>query len=326
MKVVVTGGTGFLGLRLARRILERGSLIGPTGRSQPISAITLFDSQFPGELPQLDPRVTLVKGDIAERSVVAGLIDRPDIAVFHLASIVSAGAEQDFELAMRVNVDGHFNILEALRRVGSCPRYVFTSSMAVYGGDGALGKVHDHTRQVPQTTYGMTKAMGELLVNDYSRKGFIDGRSARLGMVVVRPGKPNRAASGFASGVIREPLSGIDYVLPVPLATKIAIAGYRTIVEGLLALHDVAGEKLGSDRAVTLPSLSVTVTQMIESMRRVAAGRKLGTIREEPDAQTMAIVSGWPAEMGSERAAAIGLPGDDGIDSIIRAYIEDYLN
>jgi nucleoside-diphosphate-sugar epimerase len=226
---------------------------------------------------------------------------------------------------MRVNLDGHRYLLEALRGLGSCPRYVFTSSLAVYGGDSALGQVHDHTRHVPQTTYGMTKAIGELLVNDYTRKGFIDGRSARLGMVIVRPGTANRAASGFASGVIREPLKGVDYVCPVPFSTRVAAVGYRTVTDGLLGLHEVDGRALGCDRSVNLPTLSVTVAELIASLQRVADGRTLGSIREEPDPFVMSVVSGWAVDMQAARAIALGLPQDDGVDSIIRAYISDYL-
>jgi nucleoside-diphosphate-sugar epimerase len=324
MKVVITGGAGFLGVRLARRILESGSLFAPSGEREAVSELVLFDNEMPPGLAA-DKRMTLVEGDIADPATIARLIDRPDIAVFHLASVVSAGAEQDFDLAMRVNLDGHRNLLEALRELGSRPRYVFTSSLAVYGGDSAQSQVHDRTRHVPQTTYGMTKAIGELFVNDYTRKGFIDGRSARLGMVIVRPGTPNRAASSFASSVIREPLNGLDYTCPVPLSTRVAVVGYRTVIDGLLALHEVDGQALGGDRAVNLPTCAVTVAEMIASLRRVAHGRKLGLIREDPDPSIMAVVSGWPMDMQAARATALGLPKDDGLDSIVRAYISDYL-
>jgi nucleoside-diphosphate-sugar epimerase len=324
MKVIITGGTGFLGMRLAQRILERGRLIAPDGRAREVESIVLFDSNIPDGLPLTDPRLLPVQGDIGDKATVTSLVDRPDVAVFHLASVVSAGGEQDFDLAMRVNLDGHRHILEALRAIGSRPRYVFTSSLAVYGGEVVADAAFDHTRQVPQTTYGVTKAIGELLINDYTRKGFIDGRSCRLGMVIVRPGKPNKAASGFASAVFREPLSGIDYVLPVPASTRVAVAGYRTIVDGLLALYDVDGAKLGHDRALNLPSLSVTVAEMIESLQRVANNRKLGKIRVEPDAFIMSVVSGWPKALQSERAAALGLPRDESVDAIVRSYIEDY--
>ncbi len=237
MKVVITGGTGFLGQRLAARVLEEGALFAPSGERQAVSELVLFDNRIPRDFGGHRQAHPLGGGGHCQSVDGARrLIDRPDIAVFHLASVVSAGAEQDFELAMRVNLDGHRYLLDALTALGSRPRYVFTSSLAVYGGDGVLLEVDDHTRQIPQTTYGMTKAIGELLVNDYTRKGFIDGRCARLGFVIVRPGAPNRAASGFASGVLREPLNGEDCVCPVPFTTKVAATGYRTVIEGLLAL------------------------------------------------------------------------------------------
>jgi nucleoside-diphosphate-sugar epimerase len=325
MKVVITGGAGFLGQRLAARILEQGSLFAPSGERQAVSELLLFDSRIPPELTFTDKRIKMLEGDIADPATVARLIDCPDIAVFHLASVVSAGAEQDFELAMRVNLDGHRYLLDALASLRSRPRYVFTSSLAVYGGDDALREVDDPTRHIPQTTYGMTKAIGELLVNDYTRKGFIDGRSARLGFVIVRPGAPNRAASGFASGVLREPLNGEDYVCPVPFTTKVAATGYRTVIEGLLALHAVDGNKLGADRALNLRTRTVTVGEMIESLRRVARDRKLGAISEQPDPFVLKVISAWPEQMHATRAAALGFPQDESIDSIIREYINDYL-
>jgi len=324
MKVVITGGTGFLGQRLAARVLEQGWLFAPSGERQEVSELVLFDNRIPRDLTLTDKRITLVEGDIASASTASRLIDRPDIAVFHLASVVSAGAEQDFELAMRVNLDGHRYLLDALTALGSRPRYVFTSSLAVYGGDGAF-EVDDHTRQIPQTTYGMTKALGELLVNDYTRKGFIDGRSGRLGFVIVRPGAPNKAASGFASGVLREPLNGEDYACPAPFTTKVAATGYRTVIEGLLALHAVEGNELGADRAINLRTRTVTVGEMIESLRRVAHDRKLGAISEQPDPFVMKVISAWPEQMHATRAAALGFPQDESIDSIIREYIDDYL-
>jgi D-erythronate 2-dehydrogenase len=325
MKVIITGGTGFLGQRLATRILEQGWLFAPSGERQEVSELVLFDSRIPKDLPITDKRISLLEGDIANPSIVARLIDNPNIAVFHLASVVSAGAEQDFELAMRVNLDGHRYVLDAMAALGSRPRYVFTSSLAVYGGDPAPQEVDDSSRHVPQTTYGMTKAIGELLVNDYTRKGFIDGRSARLGYVIVRPGAPNRAASGFASGVLREPLNGEDYVCPVPYSTKVAVTGYRTVIEGLMALHAIDGGKLGADRSLNLRSLAVSVGEMIESLRRVASDRKLGAISEQPDPFVMKVISAWPEQLLASRATALGFPQDEGVDSIIREYISDYL-
>lgn len=326
MKVVITGGTGFIGLRLARRLLELGVLTGISGKPEPIDAMTLFDVVVPNERPAgLDERVTIVAGDIADAKTIAGLIDRDDISVFHLASVVSGGAEKDFDLGMHVNLDGHLHLLEALRARGSKPRHVFASSVAIFGGPDMPKTVTDTTKAVPQTTYGMTKIAGELLVNDYTRKGFIDGRAARLPTVIVRPGKPNAAASSFASGVIREPLAGVDCVLPVPLETQHPVACYRTVVEGFIRLHEADGEAIGPDRAMNFPSLRVTVGEMVESLKRVAGNRHLGAITVREDPFIMKIVAGWPTATLADRALALGLPRDETLDSIIKAYIEDFV-
>ena len=191
LKVVVTGGAGFLGLRLVRRILERGTVIGKSGRKESVSEIIIADSHIPSEFPTLGPLVRLARGSIADPEFVGDLIAGDDVSIFHLASIVSGEAEQDFDLAMQINLHGHLNVLEAARKLNSCPKYVFASSIAAYGGANTPKSVSETTRLVPQTTYGATKVIAELLINDYSRKGFIDGRAARLGMVIVRPIKPS---------------------------------------------------------------------------------------------------------------------------------------
>jgi nucleoside-diphosphate-sugar epimerase len=326
MKVIVTGGTGFLGLALARRLLALGRLTGPSGRPEPIEEIVLFDAAPPPDRPTgLDNRARIVVGEMADRDQVFALADRDDLSVFHLASVVSGGGEQDFDLALRVNLTGMLNLLEACRARASCPRVVFASSLAVFGGDAMPPTVGDATKQTPQTTYGVTKAIGELLINDYTRKGFLDGRSARLPTVIIRPGTPNKAASSFASGVFREPLNGETCVLPVKPETMMPVAGHRTVVEGFLRLHEVEGRALGHDRAVNLPGLAVTVAEMIDSLRRVAGDRPLGEIRVEPDPFIERIVATWPARTDSDRALALGLPQDRGLDDIVRAYIEDFL-
>ena len=286
----------------------------------------LFDNAVPKEHPEgLSGNVKVRAGEITDRTAIFDLIDREDIAVFHLASVVSAGAEQDFDLALRVNLEGHLNVLEALRRLGSRPRYVFSSSLAAYGGTHTPRQVNDATRQIPQTTYGMTKSVGELLVNDYTRKGFIDGRCGRLSAVIVRPGKPNKAASGFVSGVIREPLNGIDYVLPVDLDTRMPVVGYRSVVDSILALHELSGDSLGDDRALNLPNVSVTIGEMVASMKRVVAGRTLGQVTVNIDPFVESMVRGWPTHVGDERALQLGLPAADDLDDVIRAYIDDFM-
>ena len=327
MKVVITGGCGFIGNRLAKRILERGQLTGPDGTAQPVDSMVLFDAVVPPGMEPFDDRVEIVAGDISDRDLVFSLVDRDDISIFHLASVVSGGGEKDFDLAIRVNLDGGLNIFEAARARDGLPRVVFASSIAVFGGSGMPDMVGDSVKQTPQTTYGITKSICELLVNDYTRKGFFDGRSARLPTVIIRPGKPNAAASSFASGVFREPLNGETCILPVKPEQVMPLLGYRSIVDGFVQLHELDGEKLGDDRAVSLPCHNVTVGDMIDSLKRVASegGRELGEIRIEPDPFIEAICASWPVAAEGKRAEDLGLPKESGLDEIVRAYIEDYL-
>jgi nucleoside-diphosphate-sugar epimerase len=327
MKVVITGGTGFIGRMLARAILERGTLTGPSGAQEEVDAITLFDAVAPAvPLEGLDDRAEIVIGDISDTDLVAGLVDRDDISVFHLASVVSGGGEKDFDLAIRVNLTGGMNVLEAVRARAGAPRLVFASSIAVFGGGVMPAVVGDTTKQAPQTTYGVTKSIGELLINDYSRKGFIDGRAARLPTIVIRPGRPNAAASSFASGVFREPLNGEPCVLPVELDTVMPLLGYRSAVAGFIALHEADAEALGDDRTINFPSHAATVEQMIAALRRVAGNRHLGEITVEPDPEIEAIVATWATETEFARATALGLPREADLDEIVEAYIEDFLD
>jgi nucleoside-diphosphate-sugar epimerase len=286
----------------------------------------LFDIAPPEPHPEdLDKRIRVEVGEISDKINVTRLIDRKDISIFHLASVLSGGGEQDFDLAMRVNLSGNLNVLEAARALGSRPKVVFASSIAVFGGREMPKTVGDTTKQTPQTTYGTTKAIGELLINDYTRKGFIDGRSARLPTVIIRPGKPNKAASSFASGVFREPLNGVECVLPVDEETIMPVLGFRNIVEGFVKLHETDGRALGEDRAITFPAINVTVREMIESLRRVAGNRHLGEIRLEKDPAIERIVETWPTALEFDRAKSIGLPLDASLDAIVKAYMEDYL-
>lgn len=327
MKVVITGGLGFLGRRLADAILARGTLTGPSGAEEAVDAVVLFDAVAPDQRPVgLDPRIAIVTGDIADRDTVHGLVDRNDLSLFHLASVVSGGGEKDFDLAMRVNLDGGRHVMEAVRSGQGGRRLVFASSIAVFGGPWMPDSVGDDTKQLSQTTYGVTKTIGELLINDYSRKGFLDGRSARLPTVIIRPGRPNAAASGFSSGVFREPLAGVDYVLPVGLDTVMPVLGYRAVVDGMIALHELPAERLGADRAVGLPALTVTVRDMVEALRRVAGNRSLGEITVEPDPFIEAICKGWPADTHFRRALDLGLPREASLDEIVAYYIADYVD
>ncbi len=328
MKVVITGGTGFIGLNLARAIVRRGRLTGPSGKQEEVDNILLFDQAIPDGLRDgLDDRVTMQAGDISDRDTVFGLVDRDDISVFHLASVVSGAGEKDFDLAMRVNLDGGRHVFEAARARTGLPRVLFASSVAVFGGSAMPKMVGDTTKQTPQTTYGMTKAIGELMVNDYTRKGFFDGRSVRLPTIFIRPGKPNAAASSFCSGVFREPLAGEECILPVGPEVQMALLGYRNAVQGFIGLHEADGGAIGDDRAVVLPSRTYRVAEMIEGLKRVAAANNIqpGPITISPDPAIEAIVAGWATHSEAPRAEALGLPNDESLDRVIQDYIDDFM-
>jgi D-erythronate 2-dehydrogenase len=325
MRVVITGGSGFLGGMLARALLARGTLTGPTGAQEPIDSIALLDAVGPAAEADVHPSVVSVTGDIGDGDLVRSVVDRDDVSVFHLASMVSAGSELDFDRALRVNVGGATAVLEACRARGSTPRLVFSSSIVAFGGIGVDQVVSDETKLTPETTYGTTKAICELLVNDYTRKGFVDGRSARLPTVVIRPGQPNAAASSWVSGIFREPLNGIDCVVPVDVDMHVPIAGYRTVIENLIRLHEVDGARIGSDRALNLPALDPTPRQMSAALSR-ASDRPLGTISYEIDPLVSAFFRGWAQHSSFGRAEALGFIRDVDLESIITGYIEDFLS
>ena len=328
MRVVITGGLGFLGQRLARALLDRGTLTGASGGQEPIDEMILFDAAVPVQAPASldDERIEMVAGDVSDDETVHALIVGESLSVFHFASVVSAGAEQDFDLALAVNLTGGLNVLDACRAAPGLPRLVFTSSIAVYGGSALPETISDSTKITPQGTYGVTKVINEHLLADCTRKGWLDGRGGRPPTVIVRPGKPNRAASGFASGLFREPLAGIDHELPVNRDTRIVLGGYRTIVEGLVALHELPSAALGDDRTINLPSFSATAGEMVAALERVGAGRRLGAVIDAPDEAVQRLVGSWPAYAKAERADALGLPANPPLDEVVRQYIEDYVD
>jgi D-erythronate 2-dehydrogenase len=314
MHIVVTGGCGFLGWRVAMGLLER----------RDVDELLLFDNAPPAlPLPE-DKRLQLVTGDVAEPEILRRVITPGTSSVFHLAAVVSGQAEADADLGYRVNLDGTRAVLEACRALGTCPRVVFASSLAVYGG-ALPPEVGDETPLTPQTSYGTQKAIGELLVNDYSRKGFVDGRAVRLPTVVVRPGRPNRAASTFASSMIREPLSGRDAVCPVSPDTVMSLASPRRIIAGLLHAHDLPGESLGASRSLQLPGFSVAVGEMAAAVRRAGGEQAYGRISWQPDPQIQQIISSWPQALRAQRAESLGFSADTGIDEAVLAFIEDDL-
>src|SRR5262249_7359771 len=244
--------------------------------------------------------------------------------VFHLAAVVSAAAEADFDLGMRVNVEGTRAVLEACRALPQPARLVFTSSIAVFGGD-MPPTLTDTTPLTPQTSYGAQKAIGELLLNDYSRKGFVDGRALRLPTIVVRPGKPNKAASTFASSIVREPLSGVDAVCPVRPETVMPILSPRKVVDAFMRAHDLDAAQLGPNRTMQLPGIPAKVGELVSEMQRLGRGRKLGQVLWQPDPAIQAIVDGWPVGIGQTRAERLGFAADRDVAAVIQAFIEDDL-
>lgn len=231
MQVTVTGAGGFLGRRLVQQLLQRGTIVDPTGKAQPITKIVACDLSL-GTLPA-DPRIEQIEGDMSDPAIVSRIVAAQTRAVFHLAAVVSGGAEEDFDLGMKVNLDTTRALLEACRRLAKGTQFLFASSVAVYGGE-LPPIVEDGMALAPQTSYGMQKAVGELLINDYSRRGFVDGRSLRLPTIVVRPGQPNKAASSFASSIIRDPLEGRDAICPVSLDTTMCLLSPRKAVDAFI--------------------------------------------------------------------------------------------
>jgi nucleoside-diphosphate-sugar epimerase len=320
MDVVITGGAGFLGRRLADALLRRGSLAGTDGNSATIDRLTLVDV---ADGPAVsDARVRQLTGDVADGGFLDRVIDADTTSIFHLAAIVSGMAEADFDIGMRVNLDGTRALLEVCRARGHKPRLVFTSSVAVYGGT-IPDPVPEPCALNPQTSYGTQKAIAELLINDYSRKGFVDGRSLRLPTISVRPGKPNAAASSFASGIIREPLNGVDAICPVGPDTRLWLLSPRKVIESLIAAHELPASAFGSDRALNLPGLTVTVGEMAAALERVAGREVVSRIRWERDPKLERMVLGWPGAIVTDRARSLGFPADDDFDAMIRQYLEE---
>ena len=323
MRVVITGGAGFLGKKLALALQARGTLFGTDGTVQPLSEIVLFDVVEPEGLLR-DPRLVVKTGDIGDPEQVRRVIGDDTQGVFHLAAVVSANAEQDFDLGYHVNLDGTRNVLEACRRLASPARLVFASSVAVYGGD-MPDVLHDGTILTPQTSYGAQKAMGELMVGDYGRKGFVDGRALRLPTIVVRPGKPNLAASTFASSIIREPLVGEEVVCPVERDAEMYILSPRRVIESLIHGFELPHDALGPVRMLTLPGITVSVGQMVEALRQVAGDQAVERIRWEPNPTIQRIVAGWPRRFDAQRARELGFKADADMVEIIDAHVEDEL-
>lgn len=321
MRVVITGGAGFLGRLLAKRLLDCGELTDASGTPRAIDELVLVDQvAAEGETWLSDRRVSQVTGDIAERTVLARAITPNAASIFHLAAVVSGQAEADFDIGMRVNVDATRTLLELARGLPSAPKFVFTSSIAVFGG--TLPAVLPDTQALtPQGSYGAQKAMGELLVSDMSRRGMIDGRSLRLPTITVRPGKPNKAASSFASGIIREPLAGVDAVCAVRPDTAMWVQSPQRVIDNLIIGHEAPASALKTTRSISVPGITVAVSEMVASLARVAGDAVAARVSWQLDPTIDRLVSSWPQAFAADRGRALGMTADAHFDDIVRAYM-----
>lgn len=323
MNILITGGAGFLGTLLTRALIERGRL-----RGQVISSITVTDLVAPSHPSVVGhPLLRVNTGDLLANA--PGLFKQDFDAVFHMSSAVSAECEADFDLGLRSNLDATRLILDGLRaqhqRTGKAALLFFSSSVAVFGSDPALplaAVVQDTTLPTPQSSYGIHKFVCEQLVADYTRKGYIDGRVARLMTVSVRPGRPNGAASSFLSGIVREPLAGVESVCPVELSTAVALASPATTIDGILTVVEASRESFGGRTALNLPALTVTVGEMLQALEEVAGKEVAKLVSVKPDPAIAKIVGGWPSKFDCKRTHALGLKPDPSFKKIIEQYIE----
>jgi nucleoside-diphosphate-sugar epimerase len=320
MRIVITGGAGFLGVRLARAILARDTLTDARGTTRRIREVVLLDVADPPDLG--DPRVRRFTGDLADPTVIERALAGDTDSIFHLAAVVSGQAEADFDIGMRVNLDATRLLLERCRKLAAPPKFVFASSLAVFGGP-LPDPVTDDAPVTPQASYGTQKAIGELLVYDMTRKGYIDGRSLRLPTVTVRPGKPNKAASSFASGIIREPLAGVDAICPVARTTRMWVTSPRTVIANILVGHEAPAAAFAHTRSVNVPGMLVPVEDMVAALRRVAGDVVAARIQWRLDPAIDRIVATWPANFAPKLGPALGMQADTDFDAIVRAYVAD---
>lgn len=313
MNILILGGGGVLGQKLGQALAKRGHL-----RGQEISRLTLADVTDPAPVAGAET----IRCDIADAGSVAAAIPADTDVIYLLAAIVSSHAEEDFDAGMSINMMGTLNVLERCRALGSCPVVVFSSSVAVYGGE-VPDPIVDHTFLNPQTSYGTQKAIGELLVNDYSRKGMINGRGFRLPTISVRPGKPNRAASSFMSSILREPLNGQEAICPVGPEFLHSYLSPRRCVENLILGAELKAEDLGMNRCMMMPGRMWSIAQVIQAMTAVAGPDPAKLIRWEPQADIQRIVNGWRFDLRPEKSIKLGLQADDGFEDNIRYYLED---
>jgi nucleoside-diphosphate-sugar epimerase len=320
MKILITGAAGMVGRKLIARLMKDGELAG-----KPITDLVLNDIVVPETPLHEKIKVKRHRGDLSEPGMIPGLLAaRPDL-IYHLAGIVSGEAEANFDLGYRVNLDGTRALFDAIRVSGDRPKVIFTSSIAVFGAPFP-DTIPDDFQQTPLSSYGTQKLMSELLLADYSRRGFFDGVGIRLPTICVRPGKPNKAASSFFSGIIREPLAGQEAVLPVPRGVLHTHASPRSAVGFLVHAASLDGDAIGPRRNLTMPGVAVTVGEQIEALARVAGNNVTALIKEQPDEAVWAIVKNWPTRFEAKRARELGFTAETSFDDIVKAHIEDELH
>lgn len=333
MNIVITGGAGFLGVRLARSLLTLGQLALAGTAPAAITRITLVDRVAPPTDLLADPRVVALTGDLnallTAGPAAAAVVEPQTALVFHLAAAVSGECEADFDLGMRSNLDATRALLGACRTLKTRPLLVFASSLAVFGNSPEQPLppvIEDNTLPTPQNSYGIQKFIGEQLVADYTRKGFVQGRNVRLMTVSVRPGKPNGAASSFLSGMLREPLAGQRAICPVPPDTAVALASPGRTIDGLLRAAQTSDAEWGPRTALNLPAIRTTPAEMAAALARVAGGATSDLIDWQVDPVIASIVTNWPAQIRATRAAQLGLLADTDFESIIRDYVRENPN
>ncbi len=316
MRVLILGGGGFLGKRLAIELLENGGL--DQGK---LTHLTLMDFAFPNNMPT-DPRLECITADFSDAlSIRKALQHKPDL-IFHLAAIVSGEAEKNLDLGMKVNFHASLQLLEVCREMDFHPRIVFASSCAVFGGDVSK-TIMDETSARPRSSYGSQKAMVELLMNDYSRRGIVDARSLRLPTIAVRPGKPNAATSSFVSSIIREPLHGKKATYPVPPETKVWIQSPKRVIQNFIHAGNMHEKLFGPDRIINLPGLTVSIQEMIKSLEQIVGKEATKLISHEPDEFLQSIVLTWPPNFETVRANQLGFVRDTSIAEMIKLFIEE---
>jgi len=324
MRLLVTGAGGFVGRRLVKALLDKPSLRREGDRSEQISEIVLTSRSDTLARELDDPRVTVKVGDIRNAAFLVQLFETQRIdSIFHLATALTAESEEDFEYGLQVNILGLINLLELCRVQNNRPRVVYSSSIAAYGGR-LPERVDDRVVHCPQTSYGTAKAMGELLINDYSRHGFIDGRALRLPVVLARPQPTSLAVADYVGSVIREPLLGRDVVCPLKPESCVVVASVRKAAESLIKMHELPADRFGDTRAVNMPAITVTLTELADTVENFQLNGRRGAVRWEPDEEIQAILDSWPSMIVADEAIRHGLSPDANAAEIIRNFIEDF--